>query len=75
MAPLAVFDSHLHIIDPRFPPVADQGYVPEPFTVEDYRAATAWIEVVGGEGVRDVPLVRDEREARIDDVQVRVEDG
>ena len=48
MAPLAVFDSHLHIIDPRFPPVADQGYVPEPFTVEDYRAATAGMEVVGG---------------------------
>jgi predicted TIM-barrel fold metal-dependent hydrolase len=36
---LAVFDSHLHIIDPRFPLAANQGYVPEPFTVDDYRAA------------------------------------
>jgi predicted TIM-barrel fold metal-dependent hydrolase len=45
---VAVFDAHLHIIDPRFPLVANQGYVPEPFTVEDYRAATAGLDVVGG---------------------------
>jgi predicted TIM-barrel fold metal-dependent hydrolase len=45
---VAVFDAHLHIIDPRFPPVASQGYVPEPFTVDDYRAATAGMVVVGG---------------------------
>jgi predicted TIM-barrel fold metal-dependent hydrolase len=45
---LAVFDAHLHIIDPRFPLVANQGYVPEPFTVDDYRAATAGMDVVGG---------------------------
>ena len=36
---LAVFDSHLHIIDPRFPLAANQGYIPDPFTVDDYRAA------------------------------------
>ena len=48
MAHLAVFDAHLHIIDPRFPLVANQGYVPEPFTVDDYRAATAGMDVVGG---------------------------
>jgi predicted TIM-barrel fold metal-dependent hydrolase len=47
-ARVAVFDSHLHIIDPRFPLVANQGYVPEPFTVDDYRAATAGMNVVGG---------------------------
>jgi predicted TIM-barrel fold metal-dependent hydrolase len=47
-AGLAVFDAHLHIIDPRFPLVANQGYVPEPFTVDDYRAATAGLNVVGG---------------------------
>jgi predicted TIM-barrel fold metal-dependent hydrolase len=45
---VAVFDSHLHIIDPRFPLVASQGYVPEPFTVDDYRTATAGLNVVGG---------------------------
>jgi predicted TIM-barrel fold metal-dependent hydrolase len=48
VASVAVFDAHLHIIDPRFPLVASQGYVPEPFTVEDYREATAGIDVVGG---------------------------
>jgi predicted TIM-barrel fold metal-dependent hydrolase len=41
-----VFDSHLHIIDPRFPLVGD--YRPEPFRVDDYRRRTAGIEVVGG---------------------------
>jgi predicted TIM-barrel fold metal-dependent hydrolase len=48
VAPLAVFDAHLHIIDPRFPLVANQGYVPEPFTVDDYRALTEDLNVVGG---------------------------
>jgi predicted TIM-barrel fold metal-dependent hydrolase len=45
---VAVFDAHLHIIDPRFPLVASQGFVPGPFTVEDYRAATAGLDAVGG---------------------------
>jgi predicted TIM-barrel fold metal-dependent hydrolase len=43
-----LFDSHLHIIDPRFPLVANQGYVPEPFTVEDYRERTHQLSVDGG---------------------------
>jgi hypothetical protein len=47
-AGLAVFDAHLHVIDPRFPMVADQGYIPTPFTVDDYRAATAGLNVTGG---------------------------
>ncbi len=45
---MALFDSHLHIVDPRFPLVANQGYVPEPFTVEDYRARTHHLPVDGG---------------------------
>jgi predicted TIM-barrel fold metal-dependent hydrolase len=45
---LAAFDAHLHIIDPRLPLVANQGFVPAPFTVDDYRAATAGLNVVGG---------------------------
>jgi predicted TIM-barrel fold metal-dependent hydrolase len=48
VAQVAVFDSHLHIIDPRFPLVRNQGFVPEPFTVGDYRERTAAIDVVGG---------------------------
>jgi predicted TIM-barrel fold metal-dependent hydrolase len=43
-----LFDSHLHIIDPRFPLVANQGYVPEPFTVDDYRGRTAGLNITGG---------------------------
>ena len=45
---LAVFDAHLHIIDPRFPLAANQGYLPDPFTADDYRAATAGLDVTGG---------------------------
>jgi predicted TIM-barrel fold metal-dependent hydrolase len=47
-APGGLFDAHLHIIDPRFPLVANQGYLPDPFTVADYRARTADLAVVGG---------------------------
>ena len=43
-----LFDAHLHIIDPRFPLVANQGYLPAPFTVADYRARTAAYDLVGG---------------------------
>lgn len=32
-----VFDSHLHIIDPTHPLMENRGYLPEPFTVADYR--------------------------------------
>jgi predicted TIM-barrel fold metal-dependent hydrolase len=43
-----VFDGHLHIIDPRFPLVLNKGYLPEPFTVEDYLKKTKTLDVVGG---------------------------
>jgi predicted TIM-barrel fold metal-dependent hydrolase len=43
-----VFDAHFHVIDERFPLVANQGYVPEPFTVEDYRERLAGLGVEGG---------------------------
>lgn len=43
-----LFDAHLHIVDPRFPLVPNQGYLPPAFTVEDYRARTADLGVVGG---------------------------
>lgn len=44
----ALFDAHLHVIDPRFPLVANHCYTPEPFTVADYCAATTGLGVVGG---------------------------
>jgi predicted TIM-barrel fold metal-dependent hydrolase len=43
-----IFDAHLHIIDPRFPLVANQGYTPEPFTVSQYRARTETLNITGG---------------------------
>ena len=34
--PVPVFDSHLHLIDPRFPLVANRGFTPDPFRIADY---------------------------------------
>lgn len=46
MPPL--FDAHLHIIDPAHPVVENNGYLPEPFTVDDYRARVDGLDVRGG---------------------------
>ena len=43
-----IFDSHLHIIDSRFPLMPNQGYLPEPFTCEDYLAQATTLGVIGG---------------------------
>ena len=43
-----IFDGHMHIIDPRFPLVPNQGYVPENFTVKDYRKRMEDLPIVGG---------------------------
>lgn len=43
-----MFDAHLHIIDPRFPVVPNRGYLPDPFTAEDYRERTKSLNVAGG---------------------------
>jgi predicted TIM-barrel fold metal-dependent hydrolase len=45
---LRIFDAHLHIVDPRFPLVPNDGYVPPRFTTGDYRAAVEPLGVVGG---------------------------
>ena len=45
---MAIFDAHFHVIDPRFPLVANHGYLPEPFTVSDYRERVAELAVTGG---------------------------
>jgi len=45
---VAVFDAHLHVVDPRFPLVANDGFVPAPFSVDDYRARVAGLDVRGG---------------------------
>ncbi len=43
-----IFDAHLHIIDPAYPLVANDGYLPPPFTVADYRREVDGIGVRGG---------------------------
>ena len=43
-----IFDAHLHVIDPRFPLVPNRGYLPDPFTAEDYLERAAPLGVVGG---------------------------
>lgn len=43
-----LFDAHLHIFDPAFPMPGNQGFVPDPFTVAQYRARTAALGITGG---------------------------
>jgi predicted TIM-barrel fold metal-dependent hydrolase len=46
--PRRLFDSHCHIIDHRFPIVANQGYVPPAFPLEAYLAAAKPLGVEAG---------------------------
>jgi predicted TIM-barrel fold metal-dependent hydrolase len=43
-----VFDAHFHVIDPRFPLVPNNGYLPDPFTVSDYLQRVDGLHVTGG---------------------------
>lgn len=43
-----IFDTHLHIIDPRFPLIQNQGFLPQPFTCEDYLDKVSDLNVKGG---------------------------
>lgn len=43
-----VFDAHLHIIDPRYPLIENQGYLPPVFTVEQYRQQARTLNIQGG---------------------------
>ncbi len=43
-----IFDAHLHVIDPAFPLYSNDGFLPDPFTVEDYVGSTASLGVAGG---------------------------
>lgn len=48
MADFRLFDAHFHVIDPRFPLVANKGYLPERYTLNDYRERMAAYDLVGG---------------------------
>jgi predicted TIM-barrel fold metal-dependent hydrolase len=43
-----LFDAHFHIVDPRFPLVENQGFLPDPFTCADYLAQARPLGVTGG---------------------------
>lgn len=43
-----IFDTHLHIIDPAHPLVENNGFIPDQFTVADYRARIEGLGIVGG---------------------------
>lgn len=44
----SLFDTHFHIIDPAHPLVENNGYLPEPFSVQDYRERVGNLSVAGG---------------------------
>ncbi len=43
-----LFDAHLHIIDPVYPLVPNQGYLPPSFTVKDYLQRMQAYNLIGG---------------------------
>ena len=45
---MRIFDSHFHIINPEYPLVANNGYLPPDFTTTDYMAAVNQYDIVGG---------------------------
>lgn len=47
-SPPRVFDAHLHIIDPRFPLAANDGYLPPEFIAAQYLSRVKGLGVVGG---------------------------
>lgn len=42
------FDCHFHVIDKNFPVIANQGFIPDAFTCEDYLARTKNVDLCGG---------------------------
>ncbi|MEK4536507.1 2-pyrone-4,6-dicarboxylate hydrolase [Peribacillus sp. FSL K6-1552] len=45
---MKVFDSHLHIIDTKFPLIENQGFMPDAFTCADYLHSVSNINILGG---------------------------
>ncbi|MEV6770536.1 amidohydrolase family protein [Nocardia sp. NPDC051030] len=43
-----MFDAHVHILDPRFPLIENEGYLPDPFTIADYRRRMRRFHIDGG---------------------------
>ncbi len=45
---MKIFDSHFHIINPKFPLVKNNGYLPPDFTAESYREKVIDLGIIGG---------------------------
>jgi len=43
-----IIDAHFHIIDPKFPVISNQGYLPSPYTVTDYLNEIQGLDFEGG---------------------------
>ena len=43
-----LFDSHFHIIDPNYPLIRNNGFLPDAFTAEDYLKRMCAYDLVGG---------------------------
>jgi len=43
-----LFDAHFHVIDPRFPLVPNWGYLPDRYTINDYRERLEGYDLRGG---------------------------
>ncbi|MEV0295722.1 amidohydrolase family protein [Nocardia sp. NPDC050710] len=43
-----MFDAHFHIFDPRFPLAENDGYLPDLYTIADYRKRMSRFDVRGG---------------------------
>ena len=48
MHDFTLFDAHFHIIDPRFPLVPNWGYLPDRYTIDDYRERMKGYDLCGG---------------------------
>ena len=45
---ISLFDCHFHIIEKEFPLQANNGYIPDEFTIEDYRDRLSDYSIQGG---------------------------
>lgn len=43
-----IFDAHFHIIDPQFPLIENKGFLPEYFTIAEYKNKIKGLSIVGG---------------------------
>lgn len=43
-----IFDAHFHIIDPKFPLIANRGFLPEYFPFDEYKKRAMELNITGG---------------------------